>query len=114
MTLTIPFQYADQIPLVPADEHSIAYMIDVETGEVYDEAGNFETAITMINSSEYIGVAIQDEVHWCRTWPLESRETCGYCETYGPIIRTKAQLQEAFDHERRLVEDCFNLQAVGA
>ena len=105
--LTIPFQYADSLPLVPS-EGTIAYIIDVATGELYVEAGNFETAISYIQTTEYIAIACADEVHVCR------QDDCLYCETYGPIVRTQADLQASFDHERRLQEDCFNLVAVAA
>ena len=106
--LTIPFQYADSLPLVPS-EGTIAYIIDVATGELYDEAGNFETAISYIQTTEYIAVACADEVHWCG-----GSTECAYCETYGPVVRTQEALQASFDHERRLQEDCFNLAAVAA
>lgn len=105
--LTIPFQYADSLPLVPS-EGTIAYIIDVATGELYDEAGNFETAISYIQTTEYVAIACADEVHTCH------QDDCRYCETYGPIVRTQADLQASFDHERRLQEDCFNLVAVAA
>jgi hypothetical protein len=109
MTLTIPFQYADSLPLVPESEHSIAYIIDVTTGALVDEAGNFETAINYIQDGQHIACAIQAETHWCLGDP-----ECSYCSTYGSIIRTQEALQASFDHERRLQEDCFGLQVVAA
>lgn len=109
MSLPIPFQYAANLPLVPECETSIAYILDVTTGELVDEAGNFETAINYIQDTGHIAVAIKDEVHWCLGNP-----ECYYCETYGPVIRTQAALQAAFDHERRLQEDCFGLAEVAA
>lgn len=111
--LTIPFQYADSLPLVPS-EGTIAYIIDVATGELYDEAGNFETAISYIQTTEYIAIACADELHWCRTGGTPGESHCHYCESYGPVVRTQEALQASFDHERRLQEDCFNLVAVAA
>jgi hypothetical protein len=95
-TLTIPFQYADSIPLVH-DEDTFAYIIDVESGEVVDEAYNFDTAINYIQDLGHVAVAVKD---WF--W------------FDGTVRATQAEVQAAFDHERRLQEDCFSLQAVAA
>ena len=65
-------------------------------------------AISYIQTTEYIAIACADEVHVCR------QDDCLYCETYGPIVRTQATLQAAFDAERRLQEDCFGLTVVAA
>ena len=83
-----------QIPLVH-DEGTFAYIIDVATGEVFDEAGNYETAENYIQSLDYIAVAVTD---WL--W------------SDGTIRATRAEVQEAFDRERRLQEDCFSLPPV--
>lgn len=114
MSLTIPFQYAANLPLVPESEHSIAYILDVTTGELVDEAGNFETAINYVQDGQHIAVAIKDELHWCITGGTPNEDGCAYCESYGPVIRTQAALQASFDHERRLQEDCFGLAEVAA
>lgn len=100
------------LPLIPQSENTVAFIIDIETGEVVDEAYNYETAINYIGDLTHIAIAVQDEVHWCRTWPLEARETCSYCETYGPVIRTREALQAAFDHERAVQADCFGLPLI--
>lgn len=106
MALTIPFQYADNLPLIP-EEGVLAYIIDIHTGELFDQASNWETAVSYIQGLNYIAIACADEIHWCGGNP-----DCYYCETYGPLVRTQAQLQDMFDYERRIQEDCFNLRRV--
>lgn len=88
-TLTIPFQYAANLPLVPANANTVAYIVDVETGDLYDEAFNFETAMTYIAARGYIAIACAPDAH-----------------------RTVEAMQAAFDQERRYQEDCFGLDAV--
>lgn len=103
--LTIPFRYADNLPLIP-DASTVAYIIDIATGELWDEAGNYESAINYVQTGDYLAVACADERHWC------SQEDCLYCATYGPIVHSQADMQAGFDRERALYEDCFEAEAV--
>ena len=87
-------KYADNIPLVHDDE-TFAYIIEIETGHVVDTAWNFDSAITYIQDLGHVAIAVRD---W--NW------------MDGTVRATQAEVQEAFDHERRLQEDCFGLAAV--
>ncbi len=105
-TLTPLFIPVQDIPLVH-DEGTIAYIIDVATGQIVDSTSTIDTAINYIQDLGHIAVAVADEIHWCGGNP-----ECGYCETYGPVVRTQEALQAAFDYERAIQEDCFGLHAV--
>ena len=90
--LTIPFQYADNLPLVP-EEEVFAHIIDIETGGHYDDAYNFETAINDIQSGGLVAVAVRDWL-WFD----------------GTVRATPEEVLAVFDRERRLFEDCFNAE----
>jgi len=94
--LTIPFQYADSLPLVPEHDDEFAHIVNIATGEHVDTAYNFDTAINYIQDGEHVAVALRD---W--TWLHD-----------GTLRATQAEVQAAFDRERRLFEDCFGVQAV--
>lgn len=92
--MSAALKYADNLPLVH-DEGVFAYIIEIETGHVVDEAYNFDSAINYIQDHRHVAVAITD---W--NW------------MDGTTRATQAEVQEAFDHERKLQEDCFSLPAV--
>jgi hypothetical protein len=85
-------KYAGNLPLVH-NEGVFAYIIETETGEVVDEAYNFDSAINYIQDLHHIAIAIGD---W--NW------------MDGTLRATQAEVQEAFNNERRLQEDCFGLE----
>lgn len=87
-------KYADNLPLVH-DEDTFAYIIEIETGHVVDEAGNFETAENYIQDLGHVAIAVKD-------WLWRD----------GTVRATQAQVQAAFDRERALAEDCFGLPVV--
>ena len=60
MALTIPFQFADNLPLIPEDADAFAYIVNVKTGRVEDVAYNFDTAINYIQELRFIAIAIRD------------------------------------------------------
>ncbi len=88
-------KYADNLPLVPEHEDAFAYIVDIETGEHVDTAYNFDTAINFIQNGPFVAVAIKD-------WLWRD----------GGLRAPLNEVQDAFDHERRLMEDCFGLEAV--
>jgi len=105
-TLTPLFIPVQDIPLVH-DEGTIAYIIEIATGAIVDSTSTIDTAINYIQDLEHVAVAVADEEHWCN-----DQHHCLYCAMYGHVVRTQAQLQAAFDHERTIQEDCFGLRPV--
>lgn len=72
-----------ELPLV-SDEGVVAEIFDIETGEHYDSAFNYESALTYIQDGQHIAVAIM---------PSD--------------LLTVEQMNSLFVAERRLFEDCY-------
>jgi len=79
-------------PVFP-DPEDFAYILDADTGEYVDTVYNFDSAISYIQDLEHVAIAARDWLWYD-----------------GTLRATKAELQEAFNDERRLQEDCFGLE----
>ena len=81
--VTVPWR-TDPMTLT-IDDGTVAVMLDAETGAPADIAQSWETVQSMVNSGEYLAVAVRGD---------------------GPF-ETVDSLQAMADHERELYVDCF-------
>lgn len=79
-----------ELPLIH-DEYTLAYVIDAETGAIFDEAGNMDTALTYANGNQYRLIAVRGT------------------HEYGQDL-TEAEVQKALDNETALYRDCFGIE----
>ena len=73
-----------ELPLISA-EGVVAEIFDIETGEHYDSAFNYESALTYVQGGKHVAVAVADDGE------------------FYPVSR----MAERFDWERKLYEDCY-------
>ena len=78
-----------ELPLISA-EGVVAEIFDIETGEHYDSAFNYESALTYVQGGKHVAVAVADENERL----------------------TVERMNDLFIHERRLYEDCFTKRRI--